>query len=114
MSSSYIVKSGETISDVVLNSTGSLNNWDTILTANSFNDWTPELVVGQEIVIPDGVSADNNVVRQLATYPACNFSLSDVFDKISAVFLLMANNWILKSGAWNDGAVWIDSAMWID
>jgi len=72
----YTVKVGEDISDVILNSTGSLLNWDAILQANNFTDWTPILSVGQQIFIPDGVNTtlqlQSNVQRILAKYPACN------------------------------------------
>ena len=74
----YTVKVGEDISDVILNSTGSLLNWDAILQANNFTDWTPILSIGQQIFIPDGVNTtlqlQSNVQRILAKYPACNNS----------------------------------------
>ena len=72
----YTVKASESISDVVLNATGSLKNWDSILTANNLTDWTPILSVGQQIFIPDGINTtlqlQSNVQRILTKYPACN------------------------------------------
>jgi phage tail protein X len=74
----YTVKIGESFSDICLNSTGSLLNWDAILQANGINDWTPSLSVGQQIYIPDGVNTtlqlQSNVQRILSKYPACNNS----------------------------------------
>ena len=48
----YVVRGGETIKDVVINATGTIDNWDVILTANDFTDWVPSLIVGQKIIIP--------------------------------------------------------------
>jgi phage tail protein X len=110
----YIVKQGESITDVVLNSTGSLSNWDTVLEANGFTDWVPDLAAGQAVVIPDTVNIDANTKRQLATYPACNASVNDVLNKIGAVFSTMENNWILATTFWNDKAIWIDLKTWED
>lgn len=114
MSNFYIVKPGETIGDVVLNSTGSFSNWDIILEANAFDNWTPEVISGQKILIPDTVNKDQNTLRQLSSYPACNISINDVLNKIAEVFDIIFNNWILETGNWNDKAIWIDSKSWID
>lgn len=114
MSSIYVVKPGESITDVVLNSTGSLSNWDSILEANGFGDWAPELLAGQSVIIPDTVTIDANTKRQLVSYPACNASVNDVLNKISAVFSTLSNNWILATGFWRDDAIWIDTKTWID
>ena len=86
----YIVKNGETITDCVLNSTGSLDNWEAILEANSFSSWTPSLSVGQSIIIPDSVIIQPNVKAILDIYPACNnsFASSDLSNQIS---VLIAN-----------------------
>lgn len=70
----YIVKEGETITDVVLNTTGSIDNWNAILEANSFTDWVPSLIAGQSIIIPDTVVIQTNVLREMQIYPACNNS----------------------------------------
>jgi hypothetical protein len=114
MAFNYIVKAGETIGDVVLNATGSFTNWDIILTANGFKDWTPTLSPGQPVFIPDTVSVDQNTKRQLDSYPAANTSVSDIYDQIAAVVALLADNWILATGFWNDDALWIDTKNWID
>lgn len=110
----YIVKVGETIGDIVLNSTGSLNNWDVILTANGFTTWTPELIAGQSILIPDNVAIDQNTKRQLVDYPASNISVNDVYDQIDSIISQLSDNWILETGLWNDDALWIDSKTWVD
>lgn len=112
--SEYVVKSRETIGDVVLNSTGSFSNLDAILSANGFTDWTPDLYPGQVIVIPDAVNTDPNAKRQLSFYPACNGSVNDVRSKIAAIWATLTNNWILATGTWNDAALWIDTKNWID
>jgi len=112
--SSYIVKQGETIGDVVLNATGSLSNWDAILEANGAKSWIPDLVAGMVMKIPDASPIDPNTKRQLAGYPACNASINDVYQKIGNVFDTINNNWILATGFWRDPAVWIDTKNWID
>lgn len=70
----YVVKEGETITDVCFNATGTINNWSAILEANGFTDWTPVLIAGQSIIIPDTVEVQNNVLRALQIYPTCNNS----------------------------------------
>jgi phage tail protein X len=114
MAFNYIVKAGETIGDVVMNATGSFSNWDVILTANGFAEWAPALYAGQPVFIPDTVAVDQNTKRQLASYPAANISVNDVYDKIDAIIQLLADNWILETGYWNDDALWIDTKTWID
>src|ERR1017187_5263167 len=64
----YIVSTGETIVDVVLNATGSLDNWETILNVNNFTDWNPDLYVGQEIIIEYLDLQINNII-QFISYP---------------------------------------------
>ena len=87
--STYIVQAGETIGDVVLNSTGNYNNWDAILTANGFTDWTPDLVPGQVIQIPDSiVNVDANNLAQLQTYPAANNIFGGIYTLINAIFVI--------------------------
>jgi phage tail protein X len=68
----YTVKTGETITDVCLNATGTLANWEDILNANGFTDWVPELSPGQQIIIPDGAEIQNNVLQITEKYPANN------------------------------------------
>lgn len=114
MASNYIVKVGESIGDVVMNTTGSINNWDVILTANGFDSWVPELQAGQAILIPDNVVIDQNTKRQLDSYPAANNTVNDVFQQIDNLVNQLADNWILATGFWNDAALWIDSKLWID
>ena len=114
MAFNYIIKPGETIGDVVLNSTGSFNNWDTILSSNGFTTWTPILTAGQSVLIPDTVAIDQNTKRQLASYPASNVSVNDVYGQIDAIVGQLADNWILQTGFWNDSALWLDDHFWID
>lgn len=119
--STYIVKPGESILDVVENSTGArigpngIDNWDVITLANGFDSWTPDLVAGQEVTIPDDqVDIDPNILRQLQTYPVCNNMDENVLDEIATIVAILSDNWILTTGFWNDNALWIDSKTWID
>lgn len=114
MSQVYGVKQGETITDVVLNSTGSIVNWDDILSANDFDSWTPDLMHGQQVIIPDSVVIDANNLRGLKTKPLCNSLTEDILDQIDQLIGLLVNNWILKDGTWNDKGFWIDTDKWID
>jgi phage tail protein X len=114
MAFSYTVKAGETIGDVVLNATGSLNNWDAVLTANGFSEWVPALFAGQSILIPDTVTIDQNTKRQLISYPASNISFNDVYSQINDLIAQLEDNWILQTGFWNDDALWLDDHFWID
>ena len=113
MSSVYIAKQGMSINDVVLNATGSLVNLDAVLTANNFTDWTPNLSIGQSITIPDGLTIDLNVTRQLATYPAVNNLTDAILSDINTIFDTLPL-WILYTGFWNDAGLWVDTAVWID
>lgn len=115
----YIVQVGETIRDVIINSTGSVgndtvNNWNEIAKANGFTDWTPELTPGQSIIVPDTVFIDANTLRNRQTYPSNNSTVSNFLQLINDVWSLLTNNWILKTGFWNDGGLWIDTDSWID
>ena len=112
--SNYIVKAGESISDVVINSTGSLVNWDAICQANGFTDWTPILYAGQSIIIPSTVNIDSNSLQDAQAYPKCNSVRGDIYELIQDVWNTIFGNWILRTGFWNDGGVWIDTANWID
>jgi hypothetical protein len=120
----YTVRVGETIRDVIINATGSIiatdpsgnivDNWDLILDANGFTDWTPDLIPGQQIVIPDTVFIDQNTLTDKITYPANNSVVNGFLNLIYEIWSLLINNWILLTGFWNDGGVWIDTDNWID
>ena len=114
------VKQGESITDVVLNSTGNLPYWNNILTENSKEDWTPTLSIDEKIFIPSGLTLDHNTTRQLETYPACNmadsFDLNNgsLSDQLNILKDAVLNIWILKTGLWNDNGIWMDDKNWID
>ena len=74
--SKYIVRNGESLSDVCLNATGSLNNWSAILSANGFLTWTPTLLAGQSIIIPDSGIMQPGVKNILGLYPSNNRSIA--------------------------------------
>lgn len=114
MSQIVIVQEGESIWDICLNKTGTLANLDLILDANGFDTWTPNLAGAQAIIIPDGVTNDNNALHELQAYPVCNNDNSDTAAKIAVIFDVLSNNWILSTGFWNDNAIWIDTKTWID
>jgi hypothetical protein len=79
----YTVSQGETIVDVILNATGTLDNWETILNANGFTDWNPTLYVGQEIII-EYLDLQNNNIIQFLSYPLNNDSgINDLDEQIS-------------------------------
>lgn len=88
----YTVKNGESITDVVLNSTGTLDNWEEILDINGFDTWTPFLLVGQIITIPNDAAIQTNTLNQLKVYPACNNSeVSDLDLQIAQLIAKFAN-----------------------
>lgn len=116
--STYIVQPAESIWDIVLNATGTLggqqalDNLDAVLEANGIDDWTPDLVPGQAIIIPATAPADLNALRSLQAEPLCNNSVSDVLEKIVSTFDIFTNNWILDTGFWNNSGIWINSKTW--
>jgi len=114
MASTYIVKVGDTIRDVCINGTGSMSNWDAILSANGFDTWTPLLTAGQEIVVPDGVFIDTNSFADKKVYPSCNNGPANILDVLQQVFDILADRWLLKDGFWDDTGIWLDTATWID
>lgn len=105
-----------TIGDLVLNSTGNIENWD-LVTQNAFYDtWTPTLTAGQKVPIPSTVDMNLNNYRALNQYPANNHSVPDIYNQIYAIFGLMdgGDPWILATGEWRDAGRWIDTDFWID
>ena len=86
----YIARDGETITDVILNATGSLFNWDAILNANNLTDWTPDVISEQAFIIPDGVVIDSDALADLVVRSLCNRSVNDLQAKIDAIFAIMA------------------------
>lgn len=86
----YIAKEGEHITDVILNATGSLSNWDSILSENNLTDWTPDIQTGQVFVIPSGAIIDADALADLTVRSLCNRSVNDIQSKIDAIFAIMA------------------------
>jgi hypothetical protein len=110
----YKVRPGETITDVILNSVGTLAYWNNFLNQNLGSDWTPDLLVNENIEIPKGLLIDGNTTRQLGLYPACNDSVNDIYEQIAIMISIMTDLWILKTGFWNDFGIWMDDKYWID
>jgi hypothetical protein len=118
VNTSYTYRQNEEFFDGVLNSTGDMANWGTLLQVNSFDTWTPSVYAGFQIQVPTGLSNLNNY-RALTTYPANNFSTPDIYSQIDELFNLLANPlpWILyePDGFWNDeNHYFVDSAFWLD
>jgi hypothetical protein len=83
----YTVRAGETILDVSVNSTGSPLNIEKILDANNIDTWTPDLVAGTALIIPDNVDLQTNNLRELAEYPISDsgFMSKEEFDALTSV-----------------------------
>ena len=94
--SNYIVRQGETITDVVLNATGDISFMDEVLTLNSLSDWNPELTIGQVLLIPD-VSFDPEIISDLNLYPANNYSVYGLLDLMNTVLLILQGNAIVNT-----------------
>lgn len=113
MASIYIVKPGESLWDVVINATGTLANLNQVLDDNGFDDWTPDLVPGAQIIISDDVVIDSNALQQFGNYPVCNTSSNGVEAQIESIFDELAGTWILSTGLWNGNAVWTAAGLWL-
>ena len=76
----YKVSHGETISDVAINACGSVSAISDILDLNGFTDWSPVLLVGQQLLTPAIVNASIQKIMQ--HYPANNgnvlLNISDI------------------------------------
>lgn len=119
MSKVYTVRVGETIRDVVINSTGvlanataTLSNWDKICNANGFTDWTPILMPGQKIIIPSDVITDSNTLNQVNSYPVNNSSIPNYLSVLQTVWDLLTDRWILRTGFWDNTGIWINTDHW--
>lgn len=117
----YIVRVNESIGDVVMNSSGSIENWDLIVQNAFFSEWVPSLFAGQQIPIPSTINLNSNNYRALNTYPANNFSVPDIYNQIDALFASMdlTDRWILRFGYWLDSnnlgdSLWEDNKVWLD
>lgn len=114
MSSIYTVQPGNTIRDVCLNATGSMVNWNAICKANGFTTWTPNLLVGQEVIIPDGVQLDVNPFAAFQSYPTSNTNRSNALEVLTQIWNIITDRWILRTGFWDDTGIWEDKAFWKD
>lgn len=111
----YTVRENETIRDVCLNYTGTIDNWELILNANEFTEWVPSLLAGQKVIIPTDVEIQNNVLMVTSKYPSNNGPDISNFDALVSDFISnFTNNWILATSYWNDAGEWMDSEVWID
>lgn len=85
------VSQGNTIGDLILNSCGDISAWSDFLNENNFNDWTPQLYNGQILDIPINTDTNLGNILDLQKYPANNFSITNVYEQIDAIFLVLAN-----------------------
>lgn len=108
----YTVLAGQSIRDVTVNATGSISGKDAILAANGLMDWTPSLLPGSVLTIPTTAPIDTNIQRTMQIYPAANNVDPRVYQQIDDLMSNLTDNWILKSGFWNDQGVWIDTSIW--
>ena len=113
--SNYITKYGESIFDVCLNSTGTIESVETILNDNVLNTWTPILQPAQSLIIPE--VKNGAFYDYLQSYPAVNnteinnldtlinseksilnaVTPTDFIDNLTGV-LPISNNYISKFG----------------
>lgn len=91
----YTVKTGEVITDVVINATGNINNWELILQANNFDTWTPKLLPDQQIIIPDSCVLASNIISELRKYPICNKKPVDWETQLNNIINRGQNNYVL-------------------
>lgn len=88
----YTIRYGETLTDAILNSTGDISNWDLVSSYGFYSSWTPSLVAGETVIIPDTVNLNNQNLAVLNPYPANNNSVSDLDDQISNFFALLSTS----------------------
>jgi hypothetical protein len=111
----YTVRENESITDVCLNSTGAIDNWEAILTANEFDEWVPTLSAGQKVIIPVDAEIQNNILMLTSKYPANNgLEIPNIETLISDFITTLGMPWILDTGYWDDSAYWLDQKRWID
>lgn len=113
VNATYTFRQGESFLDGVLNSTGDVANWGTLLQVNSFDTWNPSVYSGFQIQVPTGLSNLNNY-RALTTYPANNFSVPDIDKQILDIFeqLNHPDDWILRNGVWDGTGFWRAYGIW--
>jgi len=113
INATYTYSQNEEFFDGVLNSTGDMANWGTLLQVNNYADWTPSVYSGLQIEVPTGLSNLNNY-RALTTYPANNFSVPDIDKQILDIFeqLNHPNDWILRNGVWDGTGFWRAYGIW--
>lgn len=83
------VEAGQSIVDICLNNVGTITAWDSILSANGFTSWTPDIQPGDQIIIPAGLTNNLNAVNQFAAYPLSNFSVANIGKQINDIFALI-------------------------
>ena len=94
----YTVQQGEELTDVILNTTGTLDNWIDFLDLNNFSDWNPTLLVGQVIQIPSDAVIQPNLLQILQIYPACNNSMAaDLQLQISTLLAIFTANIVFRA-----------------
>lgn len=85
MSTDYKVKAGESLHDVVINSTGDISNIQLIMDANRLYSWTFDMSTITTVTVPDGVNYNRNVLNDVIYRPVCNLRINDFADQIIAL-----------------------------
>ena len=88
----YSVRPGESVSDVVLNSTANILNWGSIVSANFYPTWTPSLSAGDKVIVPGTVNINNQNLSVLNLYPDNNASVPGIFTQLYSIFTLLNSN----------------------
>ena len=69
----------------------SASNWSLILSANSFDTWSPCLTTGQILIIPDGLITNSVQVKELNIYPPVNNLTNEILTQISNLINIFDN-----------------------
>lgn len=87
--STYITNVGETITDISLNVSGTVNNISAILESNNLTTWTPVLIPGTALNIPDGLELQDNVLAQMQFYKSSSDYTNRIISKIDEQMALL-------------------------
>ena len=77
----YVVKNNEEIRDILINATGTENNWEQILNDNDFTEWNPIVKKQQEIKVSNSNELQTNILRVVGLAPINNNPGISYFDE---------------------------------
>lgn len=100
----YSIKFNETVSDVVMNLTGSILNWETFLNDNNLNTWTPDFTVNQIALITDlSDLLQTNIIYELNSFPICNvLGISDFEQQSQSIINQLGNTYIFEDSEFKE------------